>query len=264
MVGPENTPLANAGAAARGEKLLAVASGKGGVGKTWFSITLAQALSQRGQRTLLFDADLGLANVDIQLGLMPERDLAGVIAGRLRLAQATVRLQSGPFDVIAGRSGAGNLASLPSHRVQSLGDELVALSDAYDRTIMDMGAGLDRTVRSLASRATTLFIVTTPEPTALTDAYAFIKVAAQNQPDADIRVVVNQVDSKAEGRRTYETLRKAAESFLKFTPALAGVIRRDRKVVDAIRVQIPLMTRHPSTAAAVDVQTLVDGLLRSR
>ena len=264
MVGPRNTPLANAGAAARGEKLLAVASGKGGVGKTWFSITLAQALSQRGQRTLLFDADLGLANVDIQLGLMPERDLAGVIAGRLRLAQATVRLQSGPFDVIAGRSGAGNLASLPSHRVQSLGDELVALSDAYDRTIMDMGAGLDRTVRSLASRAPTLFIVTTPEPTALTDAYAFIKVAAQNQPDADIRVVVNQVDSKAEGRRTYETLRKAAESFLKFTPALAGVIRRDRKVVDAIRAQIPLMTRFPSTAAAVDVQTLVDGLLRSR
>ena len=119
-------------------------------------------------------------------------------------------------------------------------------------------------MRSLASRATILFIITTPEPTALTDAYAFIKVAAQNQPDADIRVVVNQVDSKAEGRRTYETLRKAAESFLKFTPALAGVIRRDRKVVDAIRAQIPLMTRHPSTEAAVDVQTLVDGLLRSR
>ena len=143
MVGPTNTPLASAGAAARGDKLLAVASGKGGVGKTWFSITLAQALSQRGQRTLLFDADLGLANVDIQLGLMPERDLAGVIAGRLRLGQAVVRLDSGPFDIIAGRSGAGNLASLPAHRVQSLGDELVALSGGYDQTVMDLGAGLE-------------------------------------------------------------------------------------------------------------------------
>ena len=225
---------------------------------------MAQALSQRGQRTLLFDADLGLANVDIQLGLMPERDLAGVIAGRLRLAQAVVRLDSGPFDIIAGRSGAGNLASLPAHRVQSLGDELVALSGGYDQTVMDMGAGLDRTVRNLAGRAATLLIVTTPEPTALTDAYAFIKVTAQNDPTADIRVVVNQADSKAEGQRTYETLRKAAESFLKITPALAGVIRRDRKVIDAIRAQIPLMTRHPAAEAAIDVQSLVDGLLRSR
>ena len=106
-------------------------------------------------------------------------------------------------------------------------------------------------------------VLTTPEPTALTDAYAFIKVTAQNDPNADLRIVVNQAESRSEGQRTYETLRKAAESFLGITPALAGIIRRDRKVPDSIRAQIPFLTRHPGSDAAQDVAALVNGLLRS-
>ncbi len=261
------TPIANPGAThppePRGKKLIAIASGKGGVGKTWFSITLAHNLSLKGRKTLLFDADLGLANVDIQLGLMPQRDLGGVIDGRLSLSQAKVHLKEYQFDIIAGRSGAAALSALSPNRLLSLGKDLVKLSENYDHTIMDLGAGIDRTVRMMANRAGKVFVLTTPEPTALTDAYAFIKVTAQNDPNTDVRIVVNQAESRAEGQRTYETLRKAAESFLNITPALAGIIRRDRKVPDSIRAQIPLMTRHPSCDAAEDMSALVNGLLRT-
>ena len=100
--------------------MTAIASGKGGVGKTWLAITLAHALAKGGQRTLLFDGDIGLANVDIQLSLMPKHDLGGVLAGRMPLNQATIRYQEGGFDIIPGRSGTGNLANTPINRLRTL------------------------------------------------------------------------------------------------------------------------------------------------
>ena len=114
--------LARAGTA-RSHNILAVASGKGGVGKTWFAITLTHALARRGQRALLFDGDLGLANVDIQLGLMPRHDLGSVISGKLTLNQATMRFDDGGFDVVAGRSGSGSLANIPLSRLQMLTED---------------------------------------------------------------------------------------------------------------------------------------------
>jgi len=248
----------------KGRNIIAVASGKGGVGKTWFSVTLAHAFARHGQHALLFDADLGLANVDIQLGLMPQRDLGGVIAGRLSLEQARIHYADGNFDVLAGRSGSGSLAALPPNRLATLGTDLVHMADRYDRVIMDLGAGIDRTVRGLSSRAGIVIVVTSTEPTSLTDAYAFIKVTMQANPSADVRVVVNSCATHAEGRRTYETLRKACDSFLKYAPPLLGVIRRDPKVLESIRNQIPLLTRFPNCNAADDVGGVLDKLLESR
>ena len=147
------------------KSILAVASGKGGVGKTWFSISLSHAFALKKSNVLLFDADLGLANVDIQLGLMPQRDIGGVISGKLSLPQAKVRFDQGNFDVVAGRSGSGNLAALPPAQLISLGDDLVELSKNYDQVIMDLGAGIDRTVRNLACRARTIIVIATTEPT---------------------------------------------------------------------------------------------------
>src|SRR5579883_1563964 len=137
----------------RGANVIAVASGKGGVGKTFFAITLTHALAMRGQRALLFDGDLGLANVDVQLGLMPNRDLGGVIAGRLTLTQAKTPFAPGNFDVIAGRSGTGSLAALAPSRLALLGGDLAELARSYDQVVMDLGAGVDRMVRQLASHA---------------------------------------------------------------------------------------------------------------
>src|SRR3546814_18573106 len=115
MVASEDpTPPAPPTKLAKGRNIIAVATGKGGVGKTWFAVTLCQALSRTGQKVLLFDAALGLANVDIQLGLMPQRDLGGVLSGRLSLAQARVRYDDGRFDITPRRSGPGHLATLPT------------------------------------------------------------------------------------------------------------------------------------------------------
>lgn len=233
--------------------LIAIASGKGGVGKTWFAITLAQAIAKHGRKTLLFDGDIGLANVDIQLGLMPKHDLGAVLAGRLTLNQAAERFEDGGFDIIAGRSGSGNLSNIPVNRLQNLGRDLVLLSSAYDKVILDLGAGLERTVQQLIQSAGTCLVVTTDEPTALTDAYAFIKLNHLENPKLDIRIVVNMANSTHEGERTYNTLLKACEGFLKISPPLAGVVRRDSKVRESIRSQVPILVRFPNSEAAIDV-----------
>jgi flagellar biosynthesis protein FlhG len=250
------SPALRPAAPAKARNIIAVASGKGGVGKTWLAITLAHALARLGRRTLLFDGDLGLANVDIQLGLMPQHDLGGVLAGRLSLAQATLPFAPGGFDVIAGRSGCGRLAGVPQARLTRLCDDLVATAAGYDHVILDLGAGLERTVRELTRLAGTCVVVTTDEPTALTDAYAFIKIAQLERTEADIRIVVNLANSAREGERTYGALLRACESFLQISPPLLGVVRRDSKVRDAIRSQTSLLSRFPNCTAATDVEAV--------
>jgi len=244
--------------------IYAVASGKGGVGKTWLAISLSHAIANLGRKTLLFDGDLGLANVDIQLGLMPKHDLGAVIGGKLSLNQALLSYEEGGFDIIAGRSGSGNLANITLNHLQSLGEDLNLLSSAYQNVVLDLGAGVERTVRNLATHVDTMLVITTDEPTALTDAYAFIKVTHMEQPQVDIRIVVNMANSTKEGERTYNTISKACEGFLKFSPPLAGVIRRDPKVRDSIRAQAPILTRFPNTEAAVDIGNIVKKLVEGQ
>ena len=248
---------------AKKRNIIAIASGKGGVGKTWFSITLAQALSKQGCRVLLFDGDLGLANLDIQLGLMPKQDLSAVIAGRLTLNQAVVDFTSGGFHVIAGRSGSGGLANIASSRLQMLGDDLSLMAANYDFVLLDLGAGVERTARQLAHNAGKCAVLLTDEPTSLTDAYAFIKVTLAERPEIDFQIVTNGVNSIREGERTYNTLLKACQGFLKISPPLLGTIRRDPRVKEAIRNQIPLLTRYPNTEAAEDVEKIATTLISS-
>ena len=242
-------------------RVVAVASGKVGVGKTFFSITLSHALARRGNRVLLFDGDLGLANVDIQLGLMPKHDLGSVIAGKLSLNQASMHYEQGGFDVIAGRSGSGSLANIPLSRLQILGEDLSLMAARYDRVILDLGAGVEKSVRQLARSADTILVVTSDEPTSLTDAYAFIKVTALERPNLDIRIVINASNSTREGERTYQTLFKACQGFLKISPPLSGIIRRDARVRETIRNQTPILIRSPGSEAALDVDAIAERLV---
>ena len=240
--------------------ILAVASGKGGVGKTWFSITLAHWLARQGDRVLLFDGDLGLANVDVQLGVTPRRDLGSVVAGRVPLGEAATPYVEGGFDIVAGRSGSGSLGTMAMSRLTSLRQDLESFSQTYDRVVLDLGAGIERPVRMMAAAARTCLVVATDEPTSITDAYAFIKVTAMERLADNIQIVVNMAGSQREGERTYATLRKACNEFLKLDPPLAGVVRRDDKVKETIRRQSSLVTRHPNSEAARDVEAIARGL----
>ena len=253
-----------------GARLVAIASGKGGVGKTWLSITLAQCLATRGRKVLLVDGDLGLANVDIQLGLTPRHDLAAVLSGRRGLSDVIIRhatqeLPAAAFDILPGRSGASSMATL---EIEVLGRLLQAIRrlGSHDTVLLDLGAGIDPTMRFMAAAADTLLVVSTDEPTALADAYAVLKLQVRDRtarseggsglrPEAaaDVRVVINQSSSLASGRRTYDVLARACGTFLGQTPSLAGIIRRDGRVGDAIRRQTTLLTRHPNAPAAEDV-----------
>ncbi|MCB1682676.1 MAG: MinD/ParA family protein [Rhodospirillales bacterium] len=250
------SPLSSPVTIKRADNLIAVASGKGGVGKTWFSVTLAHALAKTGQKVLLFDGDLGLANVDVQLGLMPKRDLNDVIRGRLGLDRVIQPFEEGKFDIIAGRSGQASLSALPSQRLALLRDQLLEVAAQYDVVIADLGAGVDRTVRLFSASSACTLLVTTDEPTALTDAYAFIKLGTAAGVSRNINIVVNMATSITEGEKTYKTLLKACENFLRLSPPLMGLIRQDSRVKDCIRSQTPILTRTPNAEAAMDVEKI--------
>jgi flagellar biosynthesis protein FlhG len=232
--------------------IIAVASGKGGVGKTFMAITLASAFAQAGKRTLLVDGDLGLANVDVQLGIAPETDLAAVIAGWVELDDAVTPVDGG-FDVLPGRSGSGALAELPPEEVARLAAGLSALALQYDQVVLDLGAGIEANCMRLARAADKALMVITDEPTSMTDAYAFIKVLRGYAPNVEPVICINQADTRAAGQRTYEAIARACQTFLGFRPHLAGIVMRDPKVRDAIRCQKTLISTDQQAQPIQDV-----------
>ena len=242
-------------------KLITVASGKGGVGKTWLSVTLAHTLASMGRKVLLFDGDLGLANVDIQLGFMPERDLGDVIAGKYTMKEVISTYDDtgstgGQLDIIAGKSGSGSLGNLARERLMQIRSELIELAKDYDHVVLDLAAGVDASVNILSYHKGLVLVVLTADPTSLTDAYAFIKLTHMRDPNTNIQIVVNNVPSKQEGKKAFEALQKACQGFLKFSPALAGIIKNDSKVVESIRAQTPILNRHPQSDAATSAKEL--------
>lgn len=263
QIGPRDAFLAP-GARPAGA-LLAVASGKGGVGKTMIAIGLARALSRRGERVLLVDADLGMANVDVQLGVNPKGDIGAVVAGRQTLEESISGTlggagKPGGFDVISGRSGSGALAGLDGQAVNRLAAGLAAAAMSYDRTLIDLAAGADKSNIRLAAAADDVLIVINDEPTSLTDAYAFVKTLRLRDEGAAPFVVVNNAPDAVSANRAYETFKRTCECFLGIRPMLAGVIRRDSHVPEAVRAQTPVSVKFPTSKACADLDQLAAGL----
>ncbi|WP_084420012.1 nucleotide-binding protein [Henriciella litoralis] len=236
--------------------IIAVASGKGGVGKTFMSITLASAFANLGERTLLVDGDLGLANVDVQLGIAPETDLAAVIAGWIELEDAVINVDGGAgkggFDVLPGRSGSGALAELSPEEVARLAAGLSSLSLQYDKIVLDLGAGIEANCMRLARAADKALMVITDDPSSMTDGYAFIKVLRGYAPDVEQHIAINQAPNRATGQQTYEAIAMACRQFLGFRPTLAGVVMRDEKVREAVRRQRTLISTDPKAQPIQD------------
>jgi flagellar biosynthesis protein FlhG len=160
--------------------------------------------------------------------------------------------------LLPGRSGSGGLSGLPTDTLNGVLAGLAALP--YDCVLLDLGAGLDAATRHMAASADTCLVLATEEPTSLTDAYAVIKLHSAARPGGDIRIVVNQATTPAAGQRTYATLSRACTAFLHRTPPLAGIVRRDERVRDAIRRQMPLLNRHPASPAGADVVAIAETL----
>lgn len=217
-------------------RCIAIGSGKGGVGKTVVSVGLSLALCERGQRVLLFDGDMGLANVDLQMGLVPAYTLQDVIFGRCPIEQACVAVEGGP-DVLVSASGAPELADLSEARRKIFIEELFGFASKYDYFLIDTGAGIGRGSTDFLAASPEVLVILTNEPTSLMDAYALIKTLHLRGAGQGMGVIINMVDSLDEGERVFAKLNAIARQFIGAELALEGILVHDRRVSEAIRRQ---------------------------
>jgi len=244
-------------------RVITVTSGKGGVGKTNFSVNLALALREMNYNVLILDADLGLANIDVILGISTHHNLLHVINGEKSIHEI---IYEGPrgLQIIPGGSGIQELANLKDYQVENFLASLSRLDGYADLLIIDTGAGISNSVLSFALAAEEVIVVTTTEPTAITDAYGLIKTLRQQMFGGKIEVVVNRASSVTDGNIVYEKLRVAASRFLNYHVEFLGVIREDPKVSRAVKEQQPFILGYPTTMASQDIYQLAASLTQSK
>jgi flagellar biosynthesis protein FlhG len=214
---------------------IAVTSGKGGVGKTNIALFLAVTIAAARKRVLLMDADLGLANVHILLGIAPEHNISHFIEGECGLEKVICKGPGG-IDILPGASGLEKLANLDSGRLELLQKEFSKLERNYDFLLIDTGAGIGASVTQFASRADTALLVMTPEPTSLADAYAMVKILYEKGSQR-IAVIVNMVSSEKEGVETFDRLNTLVVKFLKRPVELVGILNSNSDVPRYVRRQ---------------------------
>ncbi|WP_430882773.1 MinD/ParA family protein [Fusibacter sp. JL216-2] len=237
----------------RDARIITVSSGKGGVGKTNFTVNLAIALSRLGKNVSIIDADLGLANIDVVLGLVPKFTLSHVIRNEKEIKDIILDGPNG-IRVISGGSGVTDLVNLDTEEIARLIESLEFLNDDSDYILIDTGAGLSRSVISFIEAASDVVMVITPDPTSITDAYAVIKNIASE--DKNIKVVVNRVDSNKEGQNVFFKLNSAAKKFLNVELDNLGYIYEDNNVKKAVRSQRPFLLEHPNCLASRGVELI--------
>lgn len=238
----------------------AVTSGKGGVGKTNLTANLAIAMADRGQRVVAFDADIGLANLDVILGARAPFKLQHVVSREKRLLEI---LTPGPGGIrfIAGGSGIESLVMLDGSAGDQFLNELGTLESQTDVLIFDTAAGIDENVMTFLSASDEVLLVATPDPASLADAYATAKALVMRKPGATIKVLMNQVDDEAHARSVYAKLTSIAQQFLGRPLGYAGFVRLDLRAVHCIRQRTPFILAEPSCAASQDVKRLAASLL---
>ncbi len=230
-------------------RIIAVTSGKGGVGKTNVSLNLAIHSAQAGKRVLLIDADLGLANVEVLCGLTPQFSLVQVLDGSQSVDGALARGPAG-VRVLSAGSGTASMTQLDDQQKLKILSALDALEDAFDVVIIDTGAGIGENVRFFVSGAQEALLVVGPEPTALTDAYAAVKVLSLEAGVEHFNVVVNQVRSDVEARSVFDKLTTVTRRFLKARVKYLGFVPRDEHVPRAVMAQRPVLQLYPAAPAS--------------
>lgn len=242
---------------------LAVMSGKGGVGKTNITLNTALALTRLGERVLVIDGDLGLANIDVLLGVTPAHSLQDVLTGDLAPEDAITEARPG-LGLLPAASGAEDLICLSRASARALADSLTPCLSGYGFVLLDLGAGIGGNVIELARLSRLRVVVTTPEPTALTDSYALIKVMHRSLGTRAFSYVVNNVMDPEETDFTRERLEGACGHFLGFTPVFLGAVRQDPGLPAAVMEQIPLLEASPESPASKDITAIAENLFRQK
>lgn len=241
-------------------RVIAVSSGKGGVGKTNMSINIAIAYAQLGKKVLVMDADLGLANVNVAMGIIPKYNLYHLIRQKKQMKDIVINTDFG-IQIVAGASGFSKIANLSEDEREHFIAEISKM-DAVDIIIIDTSAGVSSNVLDFIAAADDAIIVTTPEPTAITDAYGIIKIIATeiDNMNLSIKLIVNRVKSVTEGKRVSERVINIASQFLNLKVDYLGYVYDDPQVAQAILKQKPFIIIDPDSKASICIKHIVSRL----
>lgn len=248
------------GSSASKTRIITITSGKGGVGKTNISINLAIAYAQLGKKVVVMDADLGLANVNVVLGIIPKYNLYHLIRRQKKMSEIIMETDYG-IRIVAGASGFSKIANLSDEERDHFISELSSLSDA-DIIIIDTSAGVSNNVLGFIAAADDAIIVTTPEPTAITDAYGIIKIIATEIENINLglKLIVNRVKSVTEGKKVAERVISIAGQFLNLKVDYLGYVYDDQGVGSAVLHQKPFMITESNGKAAICIKHIVGRL----
>ncbi len=242
-------------------RVLCVTSGKGGVGKSNTSVNLAVALARRGRRVMLLDADLGLANVDVLLGLDPRRNLSHVLQGQCRLDEVIVIGPAGLM-VVPASSGVRQMADLGREAQVGLIAAFNALPQPLDTLLIDSASGISESVLTFARASQEVIVVVCDEPASITDAYALIKVLSRDYQVERFHLVASRVRDASHGKRLHEKLARVAERFLDVAVSFLGEVPDDDCVRNAVLAQQPVVEAYPGSRAAVAYRRLAERVER--
>lgn len=227
-------------------KVLAITSGKGGVGKTNIASNLAICFAASDKKTVLFDADLGLGNVDLVMNTENKFNLMHVISGQKNLEEI-INIGPGGVEIICGGSGIEELANISKFHLQRLLGDLEKLQEKSDIIIIDTGAGIHNSTISFCQCADEVLVVCTPEPASMTDAYAMIKVLASRNYTGRISLMVNMASSISEGKRIFRQVSEVSSRFLNVAVYEAGIIRKTEKLTASVKKRVPVVLNYPNS-----------------
>ncbi len=241
-------------------RVLAVTSGKGGVGKSTLCVNLGISLAKDGKKVLLLDGDLGLANINVLMGIIPDHSIYEVICGKRKLKEVVITTNFG-LDIIAGANGISQLADI-NHDQRAVFLHQLGELQGYDFMLIDTGAGIGANVISMALASDEILVVTTPEPTSVTDAYAMIKSIIVHDPHKNIRLLVNRAPSALEAKRVADRLKSISSRFLSASIESLGFVFEENLVQKSVRNQRPLLTVYPGAKSSACIKHISKQLLR--
>ncbi|MDU4937075.1 MAG: MinD/ParA family protein [Clostridium sp.] len=250
--------LANKDNSKKKAKIITITSGKGGVGKSNFVVNMGITLHKKGKKVLIFDADIGMGNDDVLMGVLPRYNVFDLLEGK-DINEVVVE---GPYGInlLPGGSGINYIENLEEKERLAFIEKLTSL-DEYDYIFIDTGAGINKNVLAFIACSEETIVITTPEPTSLTDAYSLIKATDHFKLTDTANVIVNRAFSIKDGEETYNKLKRAVDKFLTIKINYLGSISEDRKLVEGVRAQVPFTILHPKCDASRSIERISNKLI---